>query len=103
MQLTLVIIIVGVGLRTWDGLTGKKWSDINAGRIVFTFILSCITGIGLVVPHIEIAVTVEGITGSAVLLLIANQILTVYGADAIYQGKRTKRIVAKITGGTDET
>ena len=102
--LTLIIIIIGVGLRTYSGMTGKSIKEVNWNLVIFTFLLSCITGISLVVPHIELALENPAITGSGILLLVANQIIVVYGSDALYKSPRVqsiaKSIKDKIKGGS---
>lgn len=90
--ITLVIIIAGVGLRTWSGVIGKSVKEINPNLMIFTFLLSCITGIGIVVPHVETVLATENITSSEILLLVGNQILTVFGADALYKSKKVQQI-----------
>jgi len=77
----IVICVIGVGIRTFMGMEGKKASELKIRTLFGTFALGLITSIGIV------GVTIEGISGdvsdTAQLIIIVGQIGTIIGVDYV--------------------
>ena len=91
--LALVIIVIGVSLKTWSGMIGKPIKSININLVILTFFISTITAIGLVVPAIENIS--PDVTPTTLLALIAGQILTIYGADGLVKSVVKSKVLKR--------
>ena len=92
VQLVLVIVTIGVGIRTWSGMIGKKITELNINRVLFTYVISTIVAIPLITPTVqEISKTA---TPELWFTVIVSAVLTIYGSDAL--GKTTiKHVMPK--------
>lgn len=87
----ILICIIGVGIRTFMGMEGKKLNEFRIRTLFSTFALGLITSIGIV------GATIEGISGNvsdtAQLIIVVGQIGTIIGVDYV-----AKKGMPKIRG-----
>ena len=81
--LTIVVVLSGVGLKTWAGMIGKPARSLNPNMTIFTAIIASVSGIALVAP--AVGNIPNDATGAELLVAIVGQILVVYGADSLYK------------------
>ena len=94
VQLSLLIVLIGVGIRTWAGLIGKSLMDVNVNRVVFTFVVSLLTSINVVMPVLQ---QIDPTANPEVwFVALIGAVLTVVGSDSV--GKAVmKQVKAKTT------
>lgn len=93
VQLSLVIVLIGVGIRTWSGLIGKSAFDINLNTVLFTFVMAILTSMQIVRPILE--QIPDDATPEVWFTAVIGGILTVIGTDAV--GRKAVNTVAKKT------
>ena len=95
IQLALFIVVIGVALRTWSGLIGKRAKELNANHVAFSFIIAMLTSFHLVL------ITLQEIPDTAVAETWASAIglgiLSVYGMDVAAK-KSIKHMQGRLNG-----
>ena len=96
----IFIVLAAVTMRTAGGMIGKHINQLNPGKIILTFVISSIMGIGLVAPIIEAMPTT--LTPTLTLLFLVNQIIVVFNSDRLYKDARTAvdKVAKNIPGNT---
>ena len=98
IQLALFVVVVGVALRTWSGMIGKKAKEVNANHVAFTFIIAMLTSFHIVLitlQEIPQTASAEAWAGA-----IGLGILGVYGVDGA--AKKSIRHVQARMGPTQQ-
>ena len=90
VTLALLVAVSAVALRTWQGLIHRNIRELNFNLLGLTFITGVLVAIPLSVTALENLH--PDATASAVLIVIAGEILTIAGADSI--AKRVGKLAA---------
>ena len=88
----LLITVIGIGLRTFIGIAGKRKSEFNPMLLMTSFIIGFFASLQLVIAslqHIPIGIDELGMLG-----IISGEVATVMGIDAVVKSGG-KRVAAK--------
>lgn len=98
VQLSLIIVVIGVGIRVGGGMINKSLKEIDYKRIAFTMIVAGLTSINVVMPILQ-QIDPKA-TGEIWFLAMIMGILTVAGSDAVGSSgsKFANKVVRKNNG-----
>ena len=81
VQMTLLVVIIGVALRTWSGMIGRPRTSIKANLIAHTSIIAVLTSIPVIMPTFQ-AIPADT-TAESWFVAVVMGILAVAGADSL--------------------
>ena len=94
--MTLLVVIIGVALRTWSGMIGRPRSTIKANLIAHTSIIAVLTSIPVIMPTFQ-AIPADT-TAESWFVAVVMGILAVAGADSL-----AKKGAARLKGDNGAT
>ena len=98
IQITLLIVLIGIALQTWKGLINKSIFDLSIRHVGFGIIVAILTSYHIVLPQIQ--AVPEGTTPEMWSTIIIGGILTVMGGASVSKG--IAKYISKDTGDTKQ-
>ncbi len=96
--LAILVAVIGVAIRTYSGMIGKPWREVRWNLVIFTFIVSILTSVNIVIPALEELPTQAEPT--RVVQLLIGEVLTIVGADAVAKkAAQHPKIKERLNGG----